>query len=266
MKTRSSTSGPIVSGAAPGDVSVRRFGSHASDLDLDLGGQRRPEVLTGVLARCLSQAGRPLDAATVWDMPVGSRIAWLLAIADLEGDGPFTLALRCPRPECREEMEIEVTREEVLSTLPPVSADPLETEAEGTPFALRRPTGSDQLRWLSAGPAALNRRAILQTLIVEGQRELTDGQVDALEAALDEHDPLLRFTVTIECPACGVTSEHETSLTDCALTVLQRAQQRVIEEVHVLARAYGWREPDILALPSWRRARYLGLIATQGHG
>lgn len=263
MKTRSSSSDPIAAGA-PGGISARRFGSRATDLELDLGGQRRPEVLTGVLARCLSRGGDLLDASTVWDMPVGSRIAWLLAIADLEGDGPFTVVLRCPRSDCLEQMEIEVTLEDVLSTVPPGSAEPVAVAVDGVRFVLRRPTGSDQLRWLGAGPAAMNRRAILQSLIVEGPRELTDGHVEALEAALDEHDPLLRFTITTECLACSVTSEHETSLTDCALTVLQRAQQRVIEEVHVLGRAYGWREPDILALPPWRRSRYLGLVATQG--
>ena len=37
-----------------------------------------------------------------------------------------------------------------------------------------------------------------------------------------------------------------------------------MEEVHVLARAYGWREPDIVALPAWRRAWYLGFIDGQG--
>ena len=40
----------------------------------------------------------------------------------------------------------------------------------------------------------------------------------------------------------------------------REAQDRLIEEVHALARAYGWTEVEAMAMAPWRRARYLALI------
>jgi hypothetical protein len=34
----------------------------------------------------------------------------------------------------------------------------------------------------------------------------------------------------------------------------------VLGDVHELARAYGWSEPEVLALSPWRRAAYLALV------
>ncbi|HEX2516118.1 MAG TPA: phage baseplate protein, partial [Chloroflexota bacterium] len=36
--------------------------------------------------------------------------------------------------------------------------------------------------------------------------------------------------------------------------------RRLLREVHTLARAYGWREAEILALPGRRRQTYLDLV------
>jgi hypothetical protein len=33
--------------------------------------------------------------------------------------------------------------------------------------------------------------------------------------------------------------------------------RRLIRDVHALARAYGWREVEILSMSGWRRERYL---------
>ena len=35
--------------------------------------------------------------------------------------------------------------------------------------------------------------------------------------------------------------------------------QRAMDDVHVLARAYGWSESEVLALSAWRRQRYVEL-------
>src|SRR5206468_730296 len=44
------------------------------------------------------------------------------------------------------------------------------------------------------------------------------------------------------------------------LRTLPRFAGRLLREVDALARAYGWREPDILALTPWRRDAYLQLV------
>jgi hypothetical protein len=43
---------------------------------------------------------------------------------------------------------------------------------------------------------------------------------------------------------------------------VDRHARQVLREVDQLARAYGWREPDILALSRDRRRAYLGLVGS----
>jgi hypothetical protein len=43
---------------------------------------------------------------------------------------------------------------------------------------------------------------------------------------------------------------------------IEACAARLLDDVHVLARAYGWSERAILALPEMRRAAYLERVAT----
>ena len=41
---------------------------------------------------------------------------------------------------------------------------------------------------------------------------------------------------------------------------VRQAAMRLLEDVHALAWAYGWREADLLAMPAQRRAFYLARV------
>ncbi len=98
---------------------------------------------------------------------------------------------------------------------------------------------------------------MLRDLVTSGDLP-TDSTpvIDALDAA----DPLIAFTVVTTCPACGHRTEHPLDLETFALRRLRERQGRLMAEIHELARAYGWTESEILAVPEARRARYRALI------
>jgi len=79
---------------------------------------------------------------------------------------------------------------------------------------------------------------------------------DALAAA----DPLVHFTVACRCPACGAPNEVDVDLETIALATLLARQRTLLHDVHMLASNYGWTEPEVLAVPPARRARYIALI------
>jgi hypothetical protein len=54
--------------------------------------------------------------------------------------------------------------------------------------------------------------------------------------------------------------QAEVDLEALALVRLRAVQRKLVDAVHRLALAYHWTETEILALPSWRRERYLALI------
>ena len=86
------------------------------------------------------------------------------------------------------------------------------------------------------------------------------AMVAEIEAALEALDPLAVVTLESTCPACGSPDAPVLDLLDCAWTVVEAHARRLLGEVHRLARAYGWREHDVLALGAARRAAYLELV------
>lgn len=82
---------------------------------------------------------------------------------------------------------------------------------------------------------------------------------DAMEAALAEADPCADVVLSLACPGCGAAWRAPFDLASFVWEEVDHAARRMLAEVDVLARAYGWREPDILALSPWRRRRYLEL-------
>ena len=103
------------------------------------------------------------------------------------------------------------------------------------------------------------RRAIAVRLAEPGA-EWDAAALHRMEGALDAADPLVRAAVEAACPDCGRTSEHEMDLAGFVLARLARAQDALLETVHLLASRYHWSEAEILALPAWRRARYVALL------
>jgi hypothetical protein len=89
---------------------------------------------------------------------------------------------------------------------------------------------------------------------------LTESVLAALVDALAERDPQAETRFQLTCEAC----EHRWSalfdIVSFFWTELSARAQRYLLEVHALARAYGWREADILAMTDTRRGFYLGLV------
>jgi hypothetical protein len=81
-----------------------------------------------------------------------------------------------------------------------------------------------------------------------------------IAAALAAADPLVSFTVSCTCPACGQPNETTVDLEMLALRRIAARRQALLQDVHALARAYGWTERETLAIPPERRAEYRQLI------
>lgn len=74
-------------------------------------------------------------------------------------------------------------------------------------------------------------------------------------------DPDAEITLTIACPECGEATPAELDIADYLWTELDAWARYVLLDVHLLATAYGWSEPEILALSPQRRRYYLELCA-----
>lgn len=254
-------------GAARAPLRFRPFGTDERDLAIDFDATPRPLLVTEILKLCDARRDEDDRDDFFRELTVGERTGALLSLAD-EGAGVYA-ALRCTAEGCGQELELEISLEE-LGELQRRHAD-----AERTPVAcgdatlhLRRPRGSDQLSWLGREFAAAREaeREMLVTLAAEGERagELFDASGDelarAVGEAMEEFDPLVNFSLRVRCQFCGREAAHALDLEEYALSRLRRAQRLLLSSVHRLASRYHWDERQIFAVPHWRRAHYLSLI------
>jgi hypothetical protein len=244
---------------------LRAFGRQPADLDIAFD-DLPPLAVTEVLAAVTRDAeGRPPSHELLWELPVGCRTQALITAAVLgeAGRRPRDVRMRCANPSCGQSIEVELDFSEVLAALAPSSTGETSATCDGRTVRLRLPTGADQLSWLDRGFADEDEAGtgILASLILDGAPAPSSEDWNlAIESALTEQDPYVGFEVTALCPDCGEATTVPVDLAGLALDAFAETQSDLVEEVHTLASRYHWSEDEIVALPAWRRARYLALI------
>lgn len=235
------------------------FPATLGDLDLVLDADD-PVAVAALLARCLRDAqGAPVDVDLVSTLDVGEQTAWLLRLVAPVVERLDAMA-RCS--SCTRAIEIELAIDDVLRMAAGVERD-IALDVRGHTLRVRRPTGADLVGWANRGfaEAVDTRRAMAAELLMDTPPcPLGDAELDALDRLLSEQDPLVRFTVASECPHCGTTTEHEVDLAALAMERLAGSQVALVEAIHALASVYHWSEAEVLAIPAWRRSRYLSMI------
>ena len=109
------------------------------------------------------------------------------------------------------------------------------------------------------------RMRLLERCVLEARRadqpvalgELSAVAIDRLGERMEELDPLAELPLAIDCDSC---SHRWLTLFDAGTFLWQDislSAQRLLDEVHALATAYGWSEPQILALSAARRQYYI---------
>jgi hypothetical protein len=235
---------------------ARPFGQ-AEDLDVDFRGAPRPAVITSLLALGIRVPQRErIDESELWNWPVTQRTQGLLAIAVATGGSRRQATAQCDNPGCCEWMEIGID-------LTMFCVPSQEETFVWQDFELRVPTGEDQMR-LASG-SVTDWLTLARNLVQKGDPDrLGDVNLQDIETAIAEHDPLTDLSLTASCPNCGRETEVEFDLEAFLLAELERRQMGLLKSVHRLALAHHWSEAEILALPAWRREYYLELLDQEG--
>ncbi|MBU3870858.1 hypothetical protein KN815_44480 [Streptomyces sp. 4503] len=122
--------------------------------------------------------------------------------------------------------------------------------------------------------AARARRALLARCLVSVHRagqpvpadrlpvaELPEPVQRKLAEAAEHADPAADVTLNVACPECGEATRAELDIASYLWAELDHWARDLLLDVHLLATAYGWSEPQILALSPLRRRYYLELCA-----
>ena len=253
-------------------LSLRAFGQYEDDLAIDFDREALPHLVTRILQFCTQRDGAdPPGPAFFWALPIGKRIECLLTIATHGGALDLTARLRCPNETCGEEIEVDLSLTELAGEQERAGDldDRVTVEVDGQTIVVRKPTGSDQLNWLTRTypDEAMALQAIVESLLepdssaaANQDQLLPDDWVSHANDALEEADPLVQFMVVTQCPHCDSETHLALDLQDLSLRMLKQEQRALLETVHRLAMGYHWGEQEILAVPPQRRARYLALL------
>lgn len=261
-----------VGAACAAPRSMRRFGMCASDLAFEFARARRPELVTELLAGCCkTEDDRSVDRQFMLAMPVGMRMEALLTLACFTDPSAFCWQTRCASEACGHEMEFELALEQIVAAAEVQrSLETCEAQIGEDQIVLRRPTGSDQLKWMSR-PDEEQSATMLRSILVKPSLDdlLAKGHslesiASTIDSVMDAFDPLVGFHLSVVCPDCGNSADVSPDLAALALERLSHAQQGLISDVHLLASRYHWTEKEVLDLPRWRRQRYLDLIEEEG--
>jgi hypothetical protein len=197
-------------------------------------------------------------------MPLGRRNAHLLALRELLLGPELTVVAPCPA--CGEHLESTFHSGDMRSDLGP-EEPVLPIEAEGYRVAFRLPSSEDLLALGAATDRVSARDIMLERCLlgVERKGEPTDPKslpepvVAAVAARMAAADPAADIELALSCPCCRHGWHIGFDVAGFFWQEIHAWAKHMLRGVHALARAYGWREADVLALTSTRRRFYLEL-------
>lgn len=219
-------------------------------------GARRHPVDRAVLLHALAAPERPVDQLA--DAPLGVRNAALMALRRAHFGGQLPAWVDCPA--CGERMEFTLDADD----LPPAPTDgDAPIVVDGHRF--RRPSSRHLAALVDAADPDAAARQLLRDCAEAADALPTDatalaGLLDAAEAAIEAADPWADLALAVACPACAHETEVSFDIASYLWEELDSHARRLLDDVHALASAYGWSEPQILALSDARRAAYLARV------
>jgi hypothetical protein len=219
-------------------------------------------------AIALAAAADPVsEAAAVARLPLGRRDGRLLHLRAELTSRPLDATAACPA--CGERVEFDADADALAAMADRAAASVAAAlEVDGFRVTWRLPDSDDVIAASAAGSADDAEGVLLGRCVSSASGP--DGHVDAAELprtvrdavsrAMAEADPLAEIVISLTCPACSATFDADLDIAAFVWTELRARARRVLHEVAVLARAFGWTEAQVLAMPERRRQAYLDLV------
>lgn len=229
----------------------------------------------------LGQAQHPLDRALTLlgfalpdqsredlsKLSIGQRDALLLMLRQQTLGEAMESCATCP--SCDESLEFTLKATE-LRLVEPSLAPPPAYNLTIADYALTvtLPNSRDLAAVVGCADLATAQAKLAQRCIQQVSCEgvaiapniLPDSVLQQISQEMAERDPQAELLLDLTCPVCQSDWQVLFDIVSFFWTELSVQAKRLLREVHALARSYGWREADILAMSSMRRQFYLDLV------
>lgn len=218
----------------------------------------------------LACAARPdLHPDVVGKMTLGQRNRALFELRSRVFGPVLEAAVRCPR--CTAAIEFQLRASDLAATAGRATETVWHRLVVGDyDITFRVLTTTD----LSSAARAGTRGEVRHELLARSIGSVASGEtavalddlppdvVEAIGDAIIETDPGVEAAIGLDCPACSHAWSLPLDIASYLWTEIVSEAERLLFEIHSLARAYGWREGDVLALSAVRRKAYLDMAAS----
>jgi hypothetical protein len=157
---------------------------------------------------------------------------------------------------CGEKLEFNVDGHALMEA----SAATAETVPIGDRM-FRLPTSRDLARIAETVDGVDAARTLLDLCLVAGDAAAwSEEEIEEAGEKLAAADPLAEVQLDFRCPVCSEAFEESLDLAAFLWSEFEARAKRLLLDVHLLARAYGWSEGEVLALSPARRKFYLEMV------
>lgn len=222
-------------------------------------GQAAPSLVEKA-ALVLAFARPDLSSRQIWNLNLSRRDRLLANVFSENFGNRLECLTRCPR--CREKLDFALQTEAWKAPGPqPRQEYSLVFGSYRLHFRLL--TGLDLLSASRLGELHEVRKALVRKCLLriydkdEQITELPPHLETALGSAIEQYDPLANTEVDLVCPACRHGWAAFFDISAYLWKAIDGRVRRLLRDVHLLARAYGWAERDIIDMHAVRRRFYL---------
>ena len=211
----------------------------------------------------LALAQPELTADQVTALSIGQRNGRLLGLRGLTLGPRLQGFARCPK--CSTALEFTVDVSALRRPEPAALRHAL--QIDGYDLVFRLPNGADLAAIAGCDAVEAARGLLIDRCLLsaaeEGEPvnadELPGSVLQALADAVADADPQADMQFALSCGDCGHTWSAVFDIAAFFWIELQALARRLLQDVALLARTYGWSEGEILRMSAPRRQFYLGL-------
>jgi hypothetical protein len=224
-------------------------------------GQRQSSVERALTILAVALTERRWDDLLA--LPVGRRDALLFAVRAGTLGPRLESVAGCP--ECGEKLEFAIDSTPLATSAAEPDVASYRLQLTDGWLDYRLPNSDDLAAIVACADVGAARALLARRCVVAGElagaeplpSKLPDEVMSALADVMAEHDARADIAIALTCPACGHNWQSALDIGTFLWTELNARAQHLLREVAALARAYGWREADVLAMSAARRQFYL---------
>lgn len=220
------------------------------------------------LERALTMLGAarpdaPADVLAALD--IGRRDAALIELRERTFGTRLTSVVACP--QCGERLEFSFGIDDIRVASGDAACAP-QISADGYEVRFRPPDSRDLAAVAALAGPVEQRASMIARCVIDAQRggepvpahALPVQVVDAVEEGMRRAASQADVSIGIACPCCGHAWQAAFDIVSYFWREIETCARRLLRDVHVLARAYGWHEREILAMSAARRQCYLDMV------